>query len=252
MAIVPINGISVRQNHSNMVNFSGRNEEKPSLDTRLPKASAVKTVPVIVLMAMNPGLLNTASAVKAAPLETGALTEMVAENNRISDVDEATYVMGMSGTESVSNLTSGQRKYLKLRANSIVYKKDAGNGAILVFEKLTKPDEAKFIKYLPGDSNYEGNVFETPTVRLLIYHNIGKDKEYCGVLTRTYVKDSNHPKGGYYLDKEYRIADEAANDLIHLVTDDSEFQNTAKLKWLETTSTDLFAPEKIEPKDYVF
>lgn len=252
MAIAPINGISVRQNHSNMVNFSGRNEEKPSLDTRLPKASAAKAVPVIVLMAMNPGLLNTASMAKAAPLETEALTEMVAENNRVADIDEATYVMGMSGAESLSNLTPGQRTYLKVHAKSIIYKKDAGNGGILVFEKLTKPDEAKFINYLPGDRNYSGLNSETPMVRLLIYHNIGKDKEYCGVLTRAYVKDASHPKGGYYLDKEYRITDDVANDLIHLVTDDSEFKNTAKLKWLETTSPNLLPTEKIEPKEYSF
>ena len=249
MAIVPINGISVRQNHSNMVTFSGRNEEKSSLDTRLPKASAAKAIPVIVLMAMNPSLLNTASMAKAAPLETEALTEIVAENNRVSDVDESTYVMGMSGAESLSNLTPGQRKYLNARNKYIVYKKDAGNGGILVFEKLIKPDEAKFIKYLPGDSNYEGNMFETPTVRLLIYHNIGKDKEYCGVLTRVRVKDPNHPNGEYFLDKEYRIVDEVANDLIHLVTDDSEFKNTANLKWLETTSPDLLPTEKVDPKD---
>lgn len=252
MAIVPINGISVRQNHSNMVNFSGRNEEKTSLDTRLPRASAAKAVPVIVLMTMNPGLLNTASAVKSAPLETEALTEMVAENNRVSDVDEATYVMNMSDNESLSQVTPGQRKYLNARTEDIVYKKDAGNGGILVFEKLVNPKEARFIKYLPGDSNYKGNIFETPTVRLLIYHNIGKDKEYCGVLTRVRVKDPNHPKGEYFLDKEYRIADEVANDLIDLVTDGSEFKNAAKLKWLETTSADLLPTEKIEPKEYSF
>ncbi len=252
MAIVPINGVSVRKNHSNMVNFSGRNEEKPSLDTRLPKASAAKAVPVIVLMAMNPGLLNTASAVSSAPLETEALTEMVAENNRVSDVDESTYVMGMSGAQSLNNLTPGQRTYLKVHAKDIIYKKDAGNGGILVFEKLLKDDEAKFINYLPGDSNYDGSLSATPMVRLLIYHNIGKDKEYCGVLTRAYVKDPSYPKGGYYLDKEYRITDDVANDLIHLVTDDSEFKNTAKLKWLETTSPNLLPSEKIEPKDYPF
>ena len=253
MAIVPINGISVRQNHSNMVSFSGRNEdERPSMDRRLPKASAAKAVPVIVLMAMNPGLLNTSGIAKAAPLETEALTEMVAENNKVSDIDEATYVMDMAAPETLSNLTPGQRKYLQYRAKDIIYKKNAGNGGVLVFEKLLNSKDARFINYLPGDSNYDGSIIKTPMVTLLVYHNLGKDKEYCGVLTRLYVKDSSLPKGGYYLDKEYRITDEVANDLIHLVTDDSEFKNTAKLKWLETTSPNLLPTEKIEPKDYPF
>ena len=77
MAILPISSVSARQNRSSMVNFSGRNEEDSSKVERLPKASAAKAVPVIVLMAMNPGLLNSSGIAKATTLEAEPLTTVM-------------------------------------------------------------------------------------------------------------------------------------------------------------------------------
>lgn len=249
MAIVPINGISVRQNHRSMINFGSKKSD--SGEAVPQRTNSAMSVPVVVLMALSPSLLNAGGITNSAPLDAKALTEMAAES-RVPEAEGATYIMDMAAPASVNNLTPGQRNYLRAQGDDVIYKKDAGNGAILVFEKLTKPNEVRFIKYLPGNSQYSGKKTETPSVTMLVYHDIGKDKEYCGVMTRVWVRDDDHPKGGYYLDKEYRIPDETANDLIALVTSGSEFVNKAGFKWMNTTDADLLPTKKVEPRDYEF
>ncbi len=252
MAILPISSVSARQNRSSMVTFSGKSEEDSSKIERLPKASAAKAVPVIVLMAMNPGLLNSSGIAKATTLEAEPLTTVMAEASKAHKTGGATYVMNPSEHIETDGLTPGQQNYFRIRQKDIVYFKKTGDGGVLVFEKLNDPKKVHFVHYLPGDKDFKGGYYDGLMARVLVYHDIGKEKEYCGILTRKYVEDSNSPKGGYYLDKEYRLCDDVANDLIHFVTDDSEFVNNANFKWMSTDSEGLLPSEKVEPKNYPY
>ena len=61
MAILPINSISVMKNQRNLISFSGngREDEEKRKDKFSQKAKmSAASVPVVVLMAMSPSLLN--------------------------------------------------------------------------------------------------------------------------------------------------------------------------------------------------
>ena len=87
------------------------------------------------------------------------------------------------------------------------------------------------------------SAFHPPKVFKLMYHNIGKDKEFCGVITKEDLLDEN----GQYIsgiEKEIRLDDDTAQKLIDLVTNHSKWKNNTFIKICETKSERLFPTTK--------
>ena len=75
----------------------------------------------------------------------------------------------------------------------------------------------------------------------LVYHNIGKEKEFCGIYTWCSLWDKD---GAANITKEVRVTDDAANEIIDLLANDQKYYrlgNPDDLKLRE-----VFTPELIK------
>ena len=95
-------------------------------------------------------------------------------------------------------------------------------------------------------TNYKGQrevkSLNPPQVVKLVYHDTGKDSEFCGVVVR-----ENHytSKGEFYnLDKEIMLTDNAANQIIDLLAGDSKWSNKTSIEYSTTTSPNLLPPKR--------
>lgn len=131
-------------------------------------------------------------------------------------------------------MTADQKEFIKLNEKNI-YKNGifaSGNGSYIVFARLgrvkknykTGKEEVNIIYYLPPkmERTSYGSIDGCEALNL-VYHNIGKEKEYCGV----WISYWEHQNGKNYtagVNKEIRITDDAANEIIDLLSGDSKFQ----------------------------
>ena len=96
-------------------------------------------------------------------------------------------------------------------------------------------------KWLLGERNYLYDLIAKKEVTELVYHNIGKEKEFCGIYTFCRISDKTCITN---VTKEVRITDDAANELIDLMANDSKLyklSNPDDLKLRE-----VFTPELIK------
>lgn len=237
MAILPINSVSVRTNQ-NKINFGAKTDDNSEDDGyEFPRRDIRKaaTVPVVVMMSMTPSLLNAATAEKFTPLNTGALTEIVAENPT-KETEAATYVMAPQQSGGMSTF---QSEYFRQHYYS-VFKMAAGNGAYLSFTPLAKDDEIGIIDYVPRNpgKHYSISSNSAATVQELVVHDLGDDnKDFCGIWTVEIQTDANGKERN--IRKEYRLSNEAANEIIDLVSGDSKFKNRTGIKVTVVHTPDL-------------
>lgn len=239
MAISPISNVSVK-NSTKLVSFGMRNDEDDDNNSgegyNFPRRVQNKmvTVPLATLIAMSPMVTNANEPTGA--LNSNKIVEL-AETNKSPEVDEATYMMGV---DQSSAMTPAQSYYF--RAFKIISKYNAGNGAYITFHSLGNRNDQVFgIHFVPRNVNARSSFF-VPKVTELVYHNIGKDKEYCGVKT---LRTAERNGELYNIVEEHRISDDAANEIIDLISGDSKYKNKTKVIVTET-----FSPQLAAPKEY--
>ena len=102
-----------------------------------------------------------------------------------------------------------------------------------------KPNAVKGV-YMIADGYKTNLSIRPPMVTKVVYHNIGKDKEYCGII----VHEDQHKDGKYvatYI-AEYKIPDNIANTLLAFITDNSKFKNKTPIGYAETNDTKCLFP----------
>ena len=238
MAILPVS--SVDFNARSNVSFARKNDSEGAPADRGMTAPLGKTVPVIVLMAMNPALLNSAATM------SNLQGEEPAQN---FEIDDATYVMQpktVKETQDVKKAPYGWNLFLQ----DDIVEVNKGHNALGNFDMVytnNRIDESGSISdvYIVQKSRDipAKSAFHPPKVFKLMYHNIGKDKEFCGVITKEDLLDEN----GQYIsgiEKEIRLDDDTAQKLIDLVTNHSKWKNNTFIKICETKSERLFPTTK--------
>ena len=136
------------------------------------------------------------------------------------------------------------RKYLeenkKNIAKTLSFSLD-GTPAIMIFES-SQHNVIETIRLLTNDfkgtiETDDGDVvrINPPHISKLIYHDIGKEKEYCGVLTNSIKYDGWDDWS--MVSREKRIPDDVANAIIAIMAED-EFKNKTGIEWVETKKTD--------------
>lgn len=75
----------------------------------------------------------------------------------------------------------------------------------------------------------------------LIYHDIGKENEYCSVMTTETVLDENRKAIGFAV-REIAIDDNTANKILALMSDKSEWINETTIKFETTKSIGVQKP----------
>jgi hypothetical protein len=81
-----------------------------------------------------------------------------------------------------------------------------------------------------------------PIIEKIIYHDIGKDKEYCSVVTRGYISDDSGRGIGV---EEIKIDDDTANKLLAFTLNKTEWKNKTDIVF-ETTTREGVTPPKVE------
>lgn len=112
----------------------------------------------------------------------------------------------------------------------------------LVFSAKGYTDAVEFIYIIPTNSKGSKDILDNPPiVHVLVYHDIGKDKEYCGAIIEQDIKDKDTDEYKGTLRYEMRLPDETAQLIIDLVTNHSKFKNKTLVNIKETTNPHLTA-----------
>lgn len=232
MAIAPINGVNVRQNYNSTINFAGRKRNDDGEDSQQSprRASNLATVPVVVLMAMTPGMLNGKQPVTIMPANDMNMTEVLAQTPSLNM--EKTYMTNVTQYSKQNGIDlSGfdpaeiqYKQYYTVNGKKwVMVWSDAGK------DKFAKKNMVASIDFVSEDyrqikDEYGWNANNPPMLLKMIYHNLGdENKNFISVITRETVCDSNG-KNKDYVTKEYRLPDDVANKLIDLFVGDTEFE----------------------------
>ena len=126
-----------------------------------------------------------------------------------------------------------------------------GKDAIIVYMDLTKSGtRVSNVSLLTSDFKNYDNVLNgkkakviPPWVRKIIYHDLGPDKEFGGIETfESRYKVENGRVIQYDITQEYRITDEAVNELLDLSAQNA-YKNASGLRFTETKSPTIAEPK---------
>lgn len=249
MAILPINSISVMKNQNRSVNFQGRgrdeNEGSKNGISQKAKMSAA-SVPVVVLMAMSPSLLNAKEPMKIMPMDNGINTEIF---EKASEVDEpATYYSAPGDyNQSIPNIGTWRRLQNK---KILLHKEILGNGTkyhmLFATDKGAAPNSVEYV-YVIRDGSEGSDDFNVtpPEVTKLTYHNLGKDKEFCSVKVHESIIGQDGKQNGTMI-REIKIDDDAANQIIDLIAGDTPWTNSTMMEVAETKSPKIMEPQILD------
>lgn len=238
MAVLPISGVNaVKQ----AVNFQGR---KRKTDENISEgryeqpnqAGKMVTIPVAVLMALATTSLN-------------AKTPVSQQYDRNIDQTELLAYAAPAAQSAPSQAAKSDDYYFyfnKLKKAGLVINtmevpgREPYTMMLLRDEPLSKGETdccSKIVmlphKYSSKDEN--GKYIEVPEISKLIYHDIGAN-EFCGV----YVERTRRVGNTYKVEGfEIKLPDEAANIIINLLANESEFVNLTDIKFAKTTSSSL-------------
>lgn len=135
---------------------------------------------------------------------------------------------GAQTKDSEKFKTLGQYEFCKEYDANICARVAAGDGGVLVFIGNPQKKTIYGFVYLPKDMQRG----DPPAImNYLIYHNIGKDKEYCGMLGRYWKWEKENGKNKFYrIEKEYRVTDDAANIILDIMSKKHEYRMVGGLK----------------------
>lgn len=236
MAVLPISSVNVKSN-SNRINFGmHRAGDREESSKSYPRSSnPLKTVPVAVLIAMSPAMANSVPPATPASLNSEAITELL--NQSPENLHVATYSKNLIEEP----IPACYARWKGLRTEKILmHKIVSGNDTKYhMFFTSTGRDGVSQVYLIKDDTpGCEEGAATPPNVMKLIYHNIGKDKEFCGVKTIESIIGRDGKSNGALI-REIRLDDDAANLIIDLITNNSKWKNLTTITVVETNSEKL-------------
>lgn len=245
MIRMAVSGLGIGLNVNHYVNFAGQNSRKNNGDTEGSpveynrRSNNLAKALVVVLMVMSSPMMNAKISVANLTEGDGAKTEMVAPIPIDSEeLDEMTTVAPdfskpqNAQTKAPFGVTSllGQKIY-----HYDTFMKD-GKKHYIVYSSIRTPDYVDKVSVFPeGFPNKSGVLL--PWVEELVYHDLGKGKEYCGIIVRSVNKLQNGRYKTTY--EEVRLPDECAQTLIDLLANYSKMKNNTSIEYSETKSAQL-------------
>lgn len=251
MVVMPISAASAGYGANNYVNFSGHNKRKNSGDTEGSPIENIKgtnnlaKVPVVVMIAMSPAMLNAKTPVTNLSGLESVKTEMVAAIPSDMEIDEtSTYIADFAaqGTQQVKPAPFG---ITALRGSKIhhvdTFNKNGKKHYIVYYGRKSSSAVESITVFPVGFKTGKG--IQLPFVTELVYHDLGGTNDFCGVIVHSVTKQKN----GDFNNKseEIRLPDECAQNLIDLMANYSNLRNDTSIKYTKTTSSKL-RPTKIE------
>lgn len=246
MIRMTVSGLDAGFGTNSYVNFVGQNSRKNNGDTEGSpveynrRSNNLAKVPVIVLMAMSPAMMDAKIPFTNLSEMEEAKTEMVAPILIDSEeLDEMTTI-----APYFSNPQNAQTKapfgVTSLLGHKIHhYDTFMNNGKkhYIVYSGISNADYVNKVSVFPEgfDSVKEKKLL--PYVRELVYHDLGKGKEYCGIIVITHQILKNGKSKT--IKEEVRIPNEVAQNLIDFLADDTKMQNNTSISYSKTKSPQL-------------
>lgn len=107
----------------------------------------------------------------------------------------------------------------------------------IVYSGINNADYVDKVSVFPEGYNgvKEGKLL--PRVTKLVYHDLGKGKEYCGII----VISTQKLKNGDFkrTTEEVRLPNEIAQNLIDFMADDTKMKNRTSISYSKTKSAQL-------------
>lgn len=254
MVITPVSGIDAGSSVNKYMSFGHRRNNTDDVpDVRENRGSNnLAKVPVVVIMAMSPAMLNANYPKTNIETEAPAKTEMVAAPSKLDTeaLDELT-----AAYPRVEELQqSGKYDYLKnkwhaLRGQTIqdldVYT-SKGQRKYMVYcnDKFGSAGGISEVYLFPENFDQNKSLFFVPQVTELVYHDLGSpDKNFCSVKLENRYRGSDNLLHMFI--KDERIPDEVAYKLVDLMLGRSKYKNNTRIKFSDTNSAALQPDKKI-------
>ncbi len=245
MVITPVNSVNFKNNYASLNFGSRKNNDTEGQEfnpSQRRNTTDLSKMPVVVLLAMTPALSEAKVPENYAniiPITTNYTKpeQDVSAYARFPETQETPQSKAPFGWESI--------KYMNINASYKFFAR--GEEQNLIFVDQGRKNSVSLIYIIP--TNSKGSKDETdipPEVRQLLYHNIGKDKEYCGAIVEEDIIDANTGKYKGTLRSEIRLPDETAQKIIDLLTDHSNLKNNTSIRIKETTNPNLTPPKLYE------
>ena len=230
-------------------NYNFGAKEKTDKEGRISShrdSSIMTKVPVIVLLAMNPATLN--SAIPVMP-ETDNPNNIVMLTPEQKSVDKNTYVIApeLQDIQQINPPYGWEHfRFGKIQHSSNVVVDGKYNRDLVFYTPVSMKRQGNVVgEVFIVDPNKPGGHLITPhppKIEKIIYHDIGKDKEFCSVKTvESLVDDSGNYIGYAY--RELRIDDDSANKLMALTLNKLEWKNATHIDFIVTKTADLAEPK---------
>lgn len=241
MKVDAINGLNCKVNCA----FGEKQKKHENLSvTNSLRVPNLARVPVIVLLAMNPATLNSAVSTISETDSPNHIV-MVKKPEQSLNIGKMTSVAELPQAPQKTDPPFGWAEFNDF-GNHIKFSMPAkGNGADyhLVFT-AAKDENSKIedIYLVKNDGKkYLCSDVHPPTVTKFIYHNLGKDKEFCSVETiESLVGPDGHEKG--VMSRQIRLDDESAQKIIDLLSGDTKWKNNTYIVFKEVFDDKLEEP----------
>lgn len=193
---------------------------------------------IVAVVAMSPAMLKGTEPVKAMPLDAEQLTEIIAAPRQEKEVSTINFHHAPSRLKEF--LGDDRVLYKKsFVSDGIKYTMYYSNGTL--FNPASR--EENFVTdviFVPSDYDYvlKENV-KPPWLTKLIYHDLGPDKEFIGANIRytKEVPDEYYGTQNAYFEKEIRLPNDIANEVMDLTLGDTKFEPSNYLLKIPTETT---------------
>ena len=210
------------------------------------RASDLAKVPVIVLLAVNPATLN--SKIPTMP-ETDNPNKVVMLAPETKSAEKSTYVIA-PGLQEIQQKKPpygwGYFRFGKIQHTSNIVIDGKYNRDLVFYTPVSMKSKGNVVgEVFIVDPNKPGGHSITPhppKIEKIIYHDIGKDKEFCSVKTVEFLVDDSGNSIGYAY-RELRIDDDSANKLMALTLNKLEWKNATHIDFIVTKTADLAEPK---------
>lgn len=249
MAVLPVNGLSLK--NSSSLSFERKKSEKNAPPVTPPSGSNKgASVPVIVLMAMSPALMNSAAAMQEGMVENGNKIEVVSPAPS-SKSDVPTYVMvspkSVDETAPAQNVT---RPWLQPSEKVVYQRSFVANGVKYNIEGSSKIGDKTITKLLFVPEGFKqvkttiGLKTLPPRFTELVFHDNGNDDDaFLGVVLDHFTSDANgsNPRNILY---EMRLPSNVGMELFKLLSGEAGYKIEDPL----ALNSDLDITESMELK----
>lgn len=237
MAVLPISAEKI-DSRNNGVNFTGirKNKYSSEMNNDSTRSNDLAKVPVVLMIAMSPSMMNAKTPVQYMPLDEGNMTEMFEQAP--VETNDATYVARPEEFQQSDPLGVAYFRYSRIQ--QIKPAIASGHNANLVLTSINRNDNTVRKVYLVRN-DYKNSIEtqEPPYIRELIYHDLGPDKEFLGVkvIEKVYDKNTQQYKGaiGY----ELKLDDTSAQYLLDFNAGSTKWIDETGIKFKETKSPKL-------------